>query len=330
MYRGIVDPFSAPLVTAQWMDAWFPLLLLIALALVSSAFIDVAASDISPSPSQHPAFAPSNGSNLDTTVHITAPPQISIRSASNASTSPPYGFNRGFDQPYQRMTILIAALFFAILLLGICAHYVTLPACCLRRRGNEGGEGELEQARGGGLEPWVVQSLPTVRYEATTRHCKEGESDVEAGAATAAKQECAVCLSEFEEGEEMKALPECGHAFHSACIDMWLFSHTTCPICRISLLKKTSSKKNSASFHIPPRGLHPTMTRDPHSASDTLPSTSSALRHITLTSEMWHDDVADDVADDARDSSATASSARDSSARNSSAALFPHFPSSSS
>lgn len=43
---------------------------------------------------------------------------------------------------------------------------------------------------------------------------------------------CAVCLSEFEEGEEMRALPGCAHAFHAPCIDIWLFSHLTCPICR--------------------------------------------------------------------------------------------------
>ncbi|KAJ9684223.1 hypothetical protein PVL29_016621 [Vitis rotundifolia] len=43
---------------------------------------------------------------------------------------------------------------------------------------------------------------------------------------------CAVCLSEFEEGEELRTLPECMHSFHVACIDMWLYSHTNCPLCR--------------------------------------------------------------------------------------------------
>ncbi|MCO5582943.1 hypothetical protein L7F22_036846 [Adiantum nelumboides] len=331
MYRGgFVDPLSCPLVHALWMDLWLPLLLLFALPLISSASTGVSALDVSPFPSlRPPASAPSNGADTDTTVRISVPPQISIRSASNTST-PPYGFNRGFDKPYQRMTILIAALFFAVLLIGICAHYVTLPPCRLRRRTDQGGEAVQQETRGGGLEPWVVRSLPTVRYEAAAR-LKEGEMgyNAEAGAATAmAKQECAVCLSEFEEGEEMKTLPECGHAFHGACIDMWLFSHTTCPICRISLLKKTSSKKNSNPNM--PRGLHLPLPRDPI-ALQQLPvpaSTSSGLRHIALNAEMWHANVDDDVANDARDSSARNSSARASSARNSSAALFPHFSSS--
>lgn len=43
---------------------------------------------------------------------------------------------------------------------------------------------------------------------------------------------CAVCLGEFEEGEELKALPECMHSFHVSCIDTWLYSHSSCPICR--------------------------------------------------------------------------------------------------
>ncbi|KAL9421921.1 hypothetical protein AB3S75_034238 [Citrus x aurantiifolia] len=43
---------------------------------------------------------------------------------------------------------------------------------------------------------------------------------------------CAVCLSEFEEGEELRTLPECLHSYHAPCIDMWLYSHSNCPICR--------------------------------------------------------------------------------------------------
>ncbi|CAI0443101.1 unnamed protein product [Linum tenue] len=43
---------------------------------------------------------------------------------------------------------------------------------------------------------------------------------------------CAICLCEFEEGEELKTLPECVHSFHVGCIDMWLYSHSNCPMCR--------------------------------------------------------------------------------------------------
>lgn len=43
---------------------------------------------------------------------------------------------------------------------------------------------------------------------------------------------CAICLSEYEEGEELRTLPECMHSFHVPCIDMWLYSHSSCPMCR--------------------------------------------------------------------------------------------------
>lgn len=43
---------------------------------------------------------------------------------------------------------------------------------------------------------------------------------------------CAICICEFEEGEELRTLPECVHSFHAPCIDMWFYSHTSCPICR--------------------------------------------------------------------------------------------------
>lgn len=44
--------------------------------------------------------------------------------------------------------------------------------------------------------------------------------------------ECPVCLSAYEEGEEVRKLPRCKHCFHAPCIDMWLHSHFDCPICR--------------------------------------------------------------------------------------------------
>ncbi|OIV95644.1 hypothetical protein TanjilG_01438 [Lupinus angustifolius] len=46
---------------------------------------------------------------------------------------------------------------------------------------------------------------------------------------------CVICLSEFQEGEMGRVLPKCNHMFHVDCIDMWLYSHTTCPHCRVSV-----------------------------------------------------------------------------------------------
>lgn len=44
--------------------------------------------------------------------------------------------------------------------------------------------------------------------------------------------DCAVCITELAPGETARVLPRCGHAFHVDCVDMWLRSHSTCPLCR--------------------------------------------------------------------------------------------------
>ncbi|CAN6328563.1 unnamed protein product [Urochloa humidicola] len=54
------------------------------------------------------------------------------------------------------------------------------------------------------------------------------------GAAAAA--ECAICIAEFSDGEEGRLLPRCGHRFHARCVDAWFRFHTTCPLCRASVL----------------------------------------------------------------------------------------------
>lgn len=50
--------------------------------------------------------------------------------------------------------------------------------------------------------------------------------------------ECPVCLSVFAGGEEVKQLSVCKHSFHAICIDMWLNSHSNCPVCRASIAVK--------------------------------------------------------------------------------------------
>lgn len=73
-----------------------------------------------------------------------------------------------------------------------------------------------------GLEPSVVTSFPTIKFN---QHIFTSSED----------NLCTICLGDYKEKEILRILPGCGHAFHIACIDMWLRQHHTCPVCRISL-----------------------------------------------------------------------------------------------
>ncbi|KAL2343094.1 hypothetical protein Fmac_004379 [Flemingia macrophylla] len=64
--------------------------------------------------------------------------------------------------------------------------------------------------------------------------------------------ECSVCLGEFEEDESLRLLPKCSHAFHIPCIDTWLLSHKTCPMCRAPVLH----------HHAPLQTDHPNVSHD--------------------------------------------------------------------
>ncbi|KAJ1280932.1 hypothetical protein BS78_04G270000 [Paspalum vaginatum] len=52
--------------------------------------------------------------------------------------------------------------------------------------------------------------------------------------------ECCICLSSYEDGAELSALP-CNHHFHWTCITKWLRMHATCPLCKYNILKGSDS-----------------------------------------------------------------------------------------
>ncbi|KAK4767269.1 hypothetical protein SAY86_015019 [Trapa natans] len=71
-------------------------------------------------------------------------------------------------------------------------------------------------------------------------------SAVEAKLRKGVEGECPVCLSAFGEGEEVKQLIVCGHYFHEPCIDTWLRSHASCPICRAPVAVKRRPASNAS------------------------------------------------------------------------------------
>ncbi|KAD4983199.1 hypothetical protein E3N88_19870 [Mikania micrantha] len=56
--------------------------------------------------------------------------------------------------------------------------------------------------------------------------------------------DCAVCLCEFTQKDNLRLLPLCSHAFHMHCIDTWLLSNSTCPLCRGTLFTPGFSVEN--------------------------------------------------------------------------------------
>ncbi|KAA8515806.1 hypothetical protein F0562_018583 [Nyssa sinensis] len=56
--------------------------------------------------------------------------------------------------------------------------------------------------------------------------------------------DCAVCLSKFEPRDQLRLLPLCCHAFHASCIDTWLSSNQTCPLCRSTIYPTESDILN--------------------------------------------------------------------------------------
>lgn len=82
-----------------------------------------------------------------------------------------------------------------------------------------------------GLDEAAIDSIAATRYRA--------------GAGLLGAADCSVCLGEFQDGELVRLLPKCGHAFHVPCIDTWLRAHVNCPLCRSDVLGPAATATES-------------------------------------------------------------------------------------
>jgi len=80
----------------------------------------------------------------------------------------------------------------------------------------------LGEVKGRGTPQDVVDALPTATYK-------------EWAAAQDCETRCPICLDDYEQEDPTRRLPECSHWFHRDCINTWLKSARTCPVCRHAL-----------------------------------------------------------------------------------------------
>ncbi|KAI4971480.1 hypothetical protein ZWY2020_002394 [Hordeum vulgare] len=124
--------------------------------------------------------------------------------------------------------IFVVFLTFALALILLQYYFNTSVRAAPRGRPRARG---AREAVARGVDPEVLRSLPVTVYRAGTK-----------GSMDDVGVECAVCLTELEDGEEARFLPRCGHGFHTECVDMWLASHSSCPLCRATVGKPDASQ----------------------------------------------------------------------------------------
>ncbi|KAL0724250.1 hypothetical protein Bca4012_038849 [Brassica carinata] len=118
------------------------------------------------------------------------------------------------------LIVIIAALLCALIcVLGLLA----VSRCTWLWRIATSNSGQTHQppvaAANKGLKKKVLRSLPKLTYSPDSPPADK-------------LADCAICLTEFSAGDELRVLPQCGHGFHVSCIDTWLESHSSCPSCR--------------------------------------------------------------------------------------------------
>ena len=129
--------------------------------------------------------------------------------------------------PAPPVAALLTAILLVFFLLGflsvyICRCFIQNVTGTLQIQGTP--SGNARAAAKTGLDPSLIQSFPTFLYSSVKDFRKE-----EYGL------ECAICLLEFEDDSLLRLLSVCYHVFHQECIDLWLESHKTCPVCRRDL-----------------------------------------------------------------------------------------------
>ncbi|XP_028051202.1 LOW QUALITY PROTEIN: E3 ubiquitin-protein ligase ATL6-like [Camellia sinensis] len=161
-----------------------------------------------------------------------ATPYAAAQMSTESSPSSNYPYTN-FDPPTAIIILVLVCAFFFVAFFSIYLRH------CINVTDAEPNSANSTAARlrrfPRGLDPKVIESFPIFHYSEIKDH-KVGKGTLE----------CAVCINEFEDDETLRLLPKCNHVFHSDCIDAWLASHSTCPVCRANLVPEEVNQSNES------------------------------------------------------------------------------------
>ncbi|RRT41992.1 hypothetical protein B296_00050128 [Ensete ventricosum] len=126
--------------------------------------------------------------------------------------------------------IIIAAISVFVVLASFSIHLFLRFLSCRRRSSVAALPLPLDRSRSAAAANFVpfdqekANSLPVYSLDASPK----------------SSPDCAVCLSPLRRHDDLRLLPACRHAFHSACVDPWLQDTPSCPLCRASVVLPVS------------------------------------------------------------------------------------------
>ncbi|KGN62719.1 RING-H2 finger protein ATL11 [Cucumis sativus] len=154
---------------------------------------------------------------------------VSLTAAQSGAPPDMYPFKQTISKRMAVVLIVLVCFFIVVAVLSVYTRQ-----CTEQRFGGRlllpaplDGTNARSRRAARGLDAAVIATFPTFVYS-NVKDLKIGKGSLE----------CAICLSEFGDDDTLRLLPKCSHVFHSDCIDAWLVSHSTCPVCRASLVPK--------------------------------------------------------------------------------------------
>lgn len=107
------------------------------------------------------------------------------------------------------------------------------------RRRRDGGGGQERT----GIPPEQLLELPSRRLSATCELVQQQHTSDESNMPV-----CSICLLSFSSEQWVREL-SCSHVFHRECLDGWLATDTTCPLCRVSCIPGYVEPAAEGSFY---------------------------------------------------------------------------------